>query len=84
MDRESKVLYSNRSLAQLKLGRFDEAVEDAEMAISLDAGWPKGYIRKANALLAKGDPGAAAECYEACLRQKTIRSDAKQRKAVGE
>lgn len=44
------VLLSNRSFAQYHLGKFREAIEDAETAISLDNTYEKAYIRKASAL----------------------------------
>ena len=36
-----------------------QAIEDAEMCIYLQPDWAKGYVRKGNALLQKGDFGYA-------------------------
>ena len=38
--------YANRALGHIKLKQFDEALEDAEIAIALKPGWPKGHFRK--------------------------------------
>lgn len=48
-DRENSLLYSNRSMAFLKMDQFYLAYEDAKEAIRLDPNWPKGYFRKAEA-----------------------------------
>jgi stress-induced-phosphoprotein 1 len=41
-----KVLYSNRSAANLKIMAFKNGLSDAEMCIKLDPMWLKGYARK--------------------------------------
>ena len=43
------ILYSNRSLAFLKLSQFFFAVKDAETVIRLVPDWAKGYYRKGQA-----------------------------------
>ncbi|SBS87213.1 Hsp70/Hsp90 organizing protein, putative [Plasmodium ovale] len=45
-DPQDHVLYSNLSGAFASLGRFYEALENANKCISLKKDWPKGYIRK--------------------------------------
>eukprot|EP01123_Difflugia_compressa_P004587 TRINITY_DN16028_c0_g1_i1.p1 TRINITY_DN16028_c0_g1~~TRINITY_DN16028_c0_g1_i1.p1 ORF type:complete len:587 (-),score=151.01 TRINITY_DN16028_c0_g1_i1:105-1865(-) len=45
-----KEYYSNRSLAYLKLGKFNDALADGEQCVKLDANWGKGYQRKGAAL----------------------------------
>jgi tetratricopeptide (TPR) repeat protein len=45
-----KVVYSNRSVANLKLNKLVEALADANKCIEIDAKWPKGYTRKGDAL----------------------------------
>ncbi|SBT72104.1 Hsp70/Hsp90 organizing protein, putative [Plasmodium malariae] len=45
-DPEDHVLYSNLSGAFSSLGRFYEALENANKCIRLKKDWPKGYIRK--------------------------------------
>ncbi|XP_005106703.1 small glutamine-rich tetratricopeptide repeat-containing protein beta isoform X2 [Aplysia californica] len=42
----SAVLYSNRSLAFLKIDQLYFALDDAEKAIKLEPSWPKGFFRK--------------------------------------
>ena len=43
-------LYSNRSATQLALKNYAAALSDADAAIILAPQWPKGYLRKGNAL----------------------------------
>ena len=43
------ILYSNRSLAFLKLSQYFFAIKDAETVIRLAPDWPKGYYRKGQA-----------------------------------
>jgi hypothetical protein len=42
-------LYGNRSMCRLSLGKFQEAYDDAESAISLDPSYSKGFYRKGQA-----------------------------------
>ncbi|KAL1431246.1 hypothetical protein MTO96_014622 [Rhipicephalus appendiculatus] len=46
-DRENSILYSNRSMAFLKMDQFYLAYEDAKETIRLNPEWAKGYYRKA-------------------------------------
>lgn len=69
----SAVLHGNRSIAYLKLAVEKEpqgstpggenyrpkALQDAVRATELDAAWPKGWVRLAEATLAAGDDDAA-------------------------
>lgn len=50
LDSSSQLLYSNRSAAYCKLGKYDEALKDAEEAIRLKPDWAKGHSRKGAAL----------------------------------
>lgn len=45
-DTQNHLLYSNRSLAFLKLQQYYLAIEDAKQAIKLQPKWPKGFFRK--------------------------------------
>lgn len=45
-DKTNHLLYSNRSLAFLKLDQYYFALEDAKEAIKLQPNWPKGFYRK--------------------------------------
>lgn len=49
-DDKNQILYSNRSAAYAKAGKFEEALADAEKTIELYPTWPKGYSRKGVAL----------------------------------
>lgn len=46
LDEQNYTLYSNRSLAFLKLKHYYLAIDDAREAININANWPKGYFRK--------------------------------------
>ncbi|NXB98634.1 TTC31 protein, partial [Orthonyx spaldingii] len=52
-------LLGNRSYCLEKLGRYEEALADAEAALRLQPGWPKGSFRKGKALRGLQVPGAA-------------------------
>lgn len=56
-------LFGNRAAARLSLGRPQEALEDAELAIKKDRTWLKGYHRKACAHKAMGESRVALETY---------------------
>lgn len=47
---DSHVLYSNRSGALAALGKYEQALADAERCVALSADWCKGHTRKASAL----------------------------------
>ncbi|NXN80618.1 TTC31 protein, partial [Bombycilla garrulus] len=56
--REHRLL-GNRSYCLEKLGRYEEALADAEAALALQPGWPKGAFRKGKALRGLQVPGGA-------------------------
>ncbi|NWR04997.1 TTC31 protein, partial [Paradoxornis webbianus] len=56
--REHRLL-GNRSYCLEKLGRYEEALADAEAALALRPGWPKGSFRKGKALRGLKVPGGA-------------------------
>ena len=62
------IYYANRSSANLKLGRFDCAVNDASQAIKIDETYLKGYIRRADAYLALEQYTLAIKDYERAKR----------------
>ena len=45
-------IYGNRAAAYHQMGKYDEAMTDAEKCIELKPDWSKGYQRKAMALQA--------------------------------
>lgn len=71
-------LFGNIAAVLTKIGRFGEAVEAAEHAVSLDAEWAKGYFRKGAALYALGRFHEAVEAYDAGLLIEPNNGDLKQ------
>ena len=67
MDKTNHVLFSNRSAARCGLGKFEEALEDAERCVKLAPKWGKGYVRKGAALTGLGQGGEAVKAYLAGL-----------------
>ncbi|KAF4791271.1 tetratricopeptide repeat domain 31 [Turdus rufiventris] len=72
--REHRLL-GNRSYCLEKLGRYEEALADAEAALALQPGWPKGSFRKGKALRGLQVPSGpqryaeAARTFEELLLQ---------------
>jgi len=60
------LLRSNRSLCFHKLGRQEEAVEDAKLCVALKPDFVKGYLRGALALKAMGQPAEAMAFLKRC------------------
>lgn len=50
IDPSNHILYSNRSAAFAKVGKYSESLNDAEKTVTLKPDWPKGYSRKGAAL----------------------------------
>jgi stress-induced-phosphoprotein 1 len=50
IDSSNHILFSNRSAAYAKVGKYNESLQDAEQTIQLKNDWPKGYSRKGAAL----------------------------------
>ncbi|NXV03666.1 TTC31 protein, partial [Cettia cetti] len=66
--REHRLL-GNRSYCLEKLGRYEEALADAEAALALRPGWPKGSFRKGKALRGLKRYAEAARTFEELLLQ---------------
>ncbi|KAM4900832.1 tetratricopeptide repeat protein 31 isoform 4-T4 [Sylvia borin] len=62
-------LLGNRSYCLEKLGRYEEALADAEAALALRPGWPKGSFRKGKALRGLKRYTEAARIFEELLLQ---------------
>ena len=45
-------IYGNRSASYLNLEEFEKALNDSQKSIDLKPDWAKGYVRKANVLIA--------------------------------
>lgn len=50
IDSGNHVLYSNRSAAYAKAGKYDEALKDANKVLDISPSWVKGLSRKVTAL----------------------------------
>lgn len=68
-DSNAHVFYSNRSAAQLKLNKANEALNDADQCIALQPTWTKGYSRRGAALYALGRYTDAYRAYKDGLSQ---------------
>lgn len=64
LDENNYLLYSNRSAAYAKLGRWREAYSDAFKTVLLKPGWAKGYSRKGLALFHLGNYAEAKIAYQ--------------------
>ena len=58
---QQHVLFANRSAARCSMGKADQALEDAEACVALNATYAKGFFRKAQALVKLG------RCQEALV-----------------
>lgn len=66
-DRESSILYANRSLVWLQMNKLEESLRDAEEATSLDASYVKGFWRRGQALVAMGRYPEATVALESAV-----------------
>ncbi|XP_053209207.1 serine/threonine-protein phosphatase 5-like [Panonychus citri] len=67
-DDTSATLYSNRSIAHLRLENFGYALSDATKAIECDPNYVKGYYRRAAAHMALGKYRESLKDFEHILR----------------
>ena len=63
------VLFSNRSMAHYRAGRFDEAERDASAAAAVDASFAKALLRRGRARVALGHPAAGLADLRAAAAQ---------------
>ncbi|XP_050428822.1 tetratricopeptide repeat protein 28 isoform X2 [Adelges cooleyi] len=61
------ILYSNRSAALLKTGRFTEALQDATRSRQINPNWPKAHYREGVALQCLGRHGDALAVFSTGL-----------------
>ena len=64
LDPNDPILYSNRSLMHINLSEFNEALEDANKAISIKADYAKAYLRKGTALKGLNDIEGALAAFK--------------------
>ena len=69
IDPNDPILYSNRSAMHLNLSEFDEAITDAEKAISLKPDYAKAYLRKGKALEGQQRLQEALDTYKLGLEK---------------
>eukprot|EP00736_Rhodelphis_marinus_P004823 Rmarinus@m.519 len=69
LDSENHLLYSNRSAAYCKVGKYKLALDDADKVIALKPDWPKGYARKATAYRFMDQYSNAAMTYMLGLQE---------------
>lgn len=62
------LVYSNRSLAYCKAGRYHEALADADAALALHASWPKAHFRRGAALCGLRRGVEAVDAHAEALR----------------
>ncbi|XP_060064127.1 small glutamine-rich tetratricopeptide repeat-containing protein alpha-like [Ylistrum balloti] len=67
MDPKNHLLYSNRSLAFLKLQQYYYAMEDAKECIKLKPTWPKGFYRKGEVEYNVGNYTLAQMAYKQAM-----------------
>mmetsp|Transcript_18371 Transcript_18371/g.36100 ORF Transcript_18371/g.36100 Transcript_18371/m.36100 type:complete len:423 (+) Transcript_18371:280-1548(+) len=66
-DPKAFALFGNRSMVRLMMGRFAEALEDAESAIAIDASWSKGWYRAGKAEVGLDKLDEATKRFEKVL-----------------
>ncbi|XP_054719105.1 tetratricopeptide repeat protein 28-like [Uloborus diversus] len=69
LDPGNHVLYSNRSAAYIKLGKFGKALQDAIKARELHPKWPKAYYRQGVALQCLGRHADSLAAFASGLAQ---------------
>jgi stress-induced-phosphoprotein 1 len=67
-DPTNHVLFSNRSASLASLGRYEEALTDAEKVVSIKPDWVRGYSRQGAALHGLGKMEDAARAYQGGLK----------------
>ena len=69
IDPNDPILYSNRSAMHLNLAEYDQAITDAEKAISLKSDYAKAYLRKGKALEGQQRLQEALDTYKLGLEK---------------
>lgn len=79
MNNEDAVFWANRSFSHHKLEEYGAAVQDASMAIKVNAQYTKGYYRRGAALMAMGKSKEALKDFQHVARVRPNDKDAKQK-----
>ena len=69
IDPNDPILYSNRSAMHLNLSEFDQALADADKAISIKVDYAKAYLRKGKALEGLNKVDEALSAYKLGLEK---------------
>ena len=69
IDPNDPILYSNRSAMHLNLSEFDQALADAEKALSIKSDYAKAYLRKGKALEGLNKVEEALNAYKSGLEK---------------
>lgn len=78
------VLCANRAAALTKLGRFDDALRDADVAVTRRPHWAKAHFRRATALLGMQRYGDALAAFDTGLALEPQNESLLQGKQVAE
>ena len=76
----SAVLYANRAAAQMRIGRLQKAIDDADEALKLDKTYAKAYYRKARALCDDKQYDAADRCLDEAFQNLPANEDYRREK----
>lgn len=66
-EKDLSILYSNRSLCQLSVGKFAEARDDAILSTERDPSYVKAFFRLGSAYTKLGDPDGAVDAFQKAL-----------------
>ncbi|XP_028674549.1 dnaJ homolog subfamily C member 7 [Erpetoichthys calabaricus] len=70
--------YGNRAATLMMLGRFRDALEDAQQAVRLDDTFVKGHLREGKCHLSLGNAMAATRCFQKVLEMEPDNVQAQQ------
>lgn len=66
-EKELAILYANRSLARMQMGKVAESLEDADAAVTRDPSYVKGHWRRGQASAGCGNSEEALRSFENAL-----------------
>ncbi|XP_045591989.1 RNA polymerase II-associated protein 3 [Procambarus clarkii] len=77
LDPTNAVLRANRAMAYIKLKKYKAAEDDCNMCLKLDAGYIKGYLRRATSRINLGKTELAIKDYQKVLELEPWNKEAK-------